>query len=561
MTTLTAVAGGGNFMTAGTWSPSQVPTAADDCILAVGSGAVTVDAGSVCRSLTASAYVSTLTHTAGVTLTIGDATAGAGSVALALGAGMTYILGNTATSAISLISTSATTQTVNTGGKTLGNLTITGPATKVKTVSFASAVTSSGTFTVTGNSTINRILLQSSVVGTARSITPTAFSFTNVDFMDITAVGTAWTGTSMGNALGNTNITFDAPATQTRSGAGGNYSTAGSWTSRVPLPQDNVVIGAGASGTITMDMPRLGADVGFTGFAGTAAFNSVANTLYGSLVLGAGMTVSGTQTLALAARSSKTITSNTRTFTQNLTVNAPGGTYTLGDAFAANNLAVANGTFSTSGSNFSVQVQTFTGGGGSSVISTGSSTVTLTGASGQVVDLGPTANTTYNTSATTFVISSASASARLFAGRGATFGTLTYTVAGSTGSLTLNGANAGNIGTFATINFSDASNARSLLFTAATTTTITTLFNVVGTAGKLMTIDSATAATHTLTKPGGGAVSGMDYLNVAHSIATGANWYAGANSVDGGNNTGWFFTAAPANSATNFFFMFEGAMV
>lgn len=471
---------------------------------------------------------------------------------------MTYILGNTATSAISLISTSATTQTVNTGGKTLGNLTITGPATKVKTVSFASAVTLSGTFTVTGNSTINRILLQSSVVGTARSITPTAFSFTNVDFMDITAVGTAWTGTSMGNALGNSNITFDAPATQTRSGAGGNYSTAGSWTSRVPLPQDNVVIGAGASGTITMDMPRLGADVDFTGFTGTAALG-VGVTNYGSITLATGMTLSGVFVWTPSGRSTHTITSAGKTFPRDVVINAPGGTYTLQDAFSTALVALPGfllsmGTFVDNGK--AVAVNSFDTATGGTRALTMTGTWTLNGTlAGTIFRVQP-AGSTVSASTSTIIISAATANARSFMGGGFTYGTLTYTVAGSTGSLTITGAN-----TFATLNFSDASNARSLLFTAATTTTISTLFNVVGTAGKLMTVDSPTAATHTLTKPGGGVMSGMDYLNVAHSIATGANWYAGANSVDGGNNTGWFFTAAPANSATNFFFMFEGAMV
>ena len=35
-------------------------------------------------------------------------------------------------------------------------------------------------------------------------------------------------------------------------------------------------------------------------------------------------------------------------------------------------------------------------------------------------------------------------------------------------------------------------------------------------------------------------------------------WYAGANSTDGGNNTGWLFTIPPipGTSTGNFFFIF-----
>jgi hypothetical protein len=141
---------------------------------------------------------------------------------------------------------------------------------------------------------------------------------------------------------------------------------------------------------------------------------------------------------------------------------------------------------------------------------------------GNVWDVSAT-NLTFSGANATIVIDTPGASIHTFNGGGLTYGTLTYTVAGSTGALHITGSD-----TFNTINFSDASNARSLRFTAGTTTTVTN-FNVNGTPGKLMTVESVTAATHTLTKPSG-AVS-CDYLNVINSIATGAAaWYAGANS-------------------------------
>jgi hypothetical protein len=126
MATITAAAGGGNWTTGATWTGGSAPTAADDAVLGAGSGNVTVDSGAVCRSLDANAYTGTLTHTAGVTLTIGDATAGASNRALRLGSGMTYTLGNAATSAISFISTSATQQTIDYAGKTHGNVSFAG---------------------------------------------------------------------------------------------------------------------------------------------------------------------------------------------------------------------------------------------------------------------------------------------------------------------------------------------------------------------------------------------------------------------------------------------------
>lgn len=673
MTTIVAAAGGGAWTVGATWVGGVAPTAADDAQLTVASGNVTIDTGAVCRSLDCSTYVGTLTHTAGVTLTIGDATAGAGNKALTLVAGMTYTLGNAATSAITFASTSATQQTVTSAGKTRGNttysgagssyllgdattigatatwtlsagtfdtggfamslglivistataktltlgsspiaitgtgsntvnfsgsnltvtantavmtfsgafadfngssqnwnglslvfnanttgarvtgvstvtfanITVTGPANKTATFTSTPQVslTVTGTLTITGNSTVNRIFASTGTVGTARTITAAAVSLSNVDFMDITAAGAAgtWTGTSMGNALGNSNITFDAPATQTHTAsAGGNWSDVTKWTSRVPLPQDNVIVDVGTTGTLTADMPRLGADVTFTGFVGTASFASVANTLYGSIVLGSGMTVSGALALTLAGRSSHTITSNGRTFTTGLTVAAPGGTYTLVGNLTQSNatlgLSLNFGTLDNATNNVDVSLP-FLGTANATTANLGSGVWSVSFPSS--IPWNVNAGTTISGATATVVIAGASASARILAGGGKTYGTLTYTVAGSTGSLTITGAN-----TFGTINFSDVTNARSLLFTAGTTTTVTN-WNVNGTSGKLMTVASATAATHTLTKAGGGTVS-SDYLSITNSTATPmTTWYAGGNSTDGGGNTGWAFTAAP----------------
>jgi hypothetical protein len=89
----------------------------------------------------------------------------------------------------------------------------------------------------------------------------------------------------------------------------------------------------------------------------------------------------------------------------------------------------------------------------------------------------------------------------------------------------------------------------SILFTAGTTSTFSS-FSLSGTAGNLITIGSVTGASHTLSKASGTVSS--DYLSISRSTATGgAGWYAGANSTDGGNNSGWIFTAPPAPSGSN----------
>jgi len=66
---------------------------------------------------------------------------------------------------------------------------------------------------------------------------------------------------------------------------------------------------------------------------------------------------------------------------------------------------------------------------------------------------------------------------------------------------------------------------------------------------------TGSAGQATLSKSSG-TVS-VNYLSIGNSIATGgATWYAGANSVDVGNNTGWIFTAPPPSTNTGNFFLF-----
>jgi hypothetical protein len=90
------------------------------------------------------------------------------------------------------------------------------------------------------------------------------------------------------------------------------------------------------------------------------------------------------------------------------------------------------------------------------------------------------------------------------------------------------------------------------LFNPGATTTLTN-WNINGTPGNLVTIGSTSAVNHILSKVGG-TVS-ADYLSISFSTATGgATWNAGANSVNGGNNSGWIFGGAPV-SQSNFFLL------
>lgn len=440
------------------------------------------------------------------------------------------------------------------GAITVNNFVRNGTASKTDSFTLSANVTSTGLVAFQGNSVTNRLLITSDSIGTTRTITSAGlFVMNNIDFQDITGAGAAnWSALSslsVGDCGGNSGIGFPSSTTQTATGTSGfTWSTHG-WTSRVPLPQDDVVINNSfsASQTITADMPRLGRSINFTGATGSPTVNfSVAASIYGSLVLASGVAPSGTSTLTFSGRSSYSITSASQTFTQATVINAPSGTYTLTDNYT--------NSLDSSFFGLGVQLSMTTG------TLTTNNNVTLTGAQSGVTINGGTlnmgsgtwtigntatlafwyaANATVNGSNASIVLNNASANTRQFTGGDQTYGTLTYNVAGSTGQLTIAGSN-----TFDTINFSDSSNARTLALTSGTTTTILNRFNVNGTSGKLMSIISTVAAsTATLTKSSG--IVACDYLSVKDSTATGgAKWYAGANSTNVSGNTGWIFTAA-----------------
>jgi hypothetical protein len=432
----------------------------------------------------------------------------------------------------------------NNGG-IFNNLTINGGTIKNTTYLFNGSLTCTGTLTITGDSSINRILIASSTTGTARPIQAASVTITNADFMDIAAGGAAnWnlsaiTGGS-GDCGGNVGITFTTAATQTWQGtAGGNWSDISKWTSRTPLPQDNVIINAGfvASQTVVSDMPRLGKSIDFTGAGAVNWSNSsvFGSSMYGSLTLTSNVTVSLGGGHALAGRGAYTLTSAGKTFTPNITIVAPTGSYTFQDAFnSVNTLSVTAGALNTNS-------QTITCGslqclGPLAVANLSSSTVNTTTLSSYAFLA--TNGAILSAAAATINITTVSSSQRIVAVLyNVPTLTVNYTLTGSTGPLLLT-TYGGRIGT---LNFYDTANARTLLLEAGQVAYIQTTFNVRGSAGKPVSIISNAAGTTATISKSSGAVD-CDYLSIQDSAATGgASWYAGSNSTNISNNSGWFF--------------------
>lgn len=229
----------------------------------------------MCRSADFTGFTGTVTHNTSATLTIGDATAGLGNVALTLVAGMTYTLNSATTSAISFVSTSVTQQTVAFGGRTHGNLTFNGAG---GSWIFNDASTGVGTTTTLTAGTLNTNGqtcswgIFSSNNSNTRVLTLGASSIT------LTSAGIAW------NITTATNLTLNAnTSTITLSGATTTFASAGRTY--------NVVVLTG-SGVVTMN--GQGANITF----GTLTRTGTAATTDTFVITGTGLTtITGTLNL------------------------------------------------------------------------------------------------------------------------------------------------------------------------------------------------------------------------------------------------------------------------
>jgi len=428
-----------------------------------------------------------------------------------------------------------TTQQITSAGKSFTSpITINSPS---GSVTLQDALTTGTTFTTTltqGTLDLQSYTLSTGLFNSNNSNTRTiAFGTGNIT---CTGTGTVWTtstvtgltttGTQVVNvtSVGSTAITVNTGALSEADSI--SYNFTGGTYALTFLNVTNQTVKS----------------IDFTGFAGTLGVIASC-TVYGNIKFSTGMTLTASNNQMGISGSSgiQQITTNAKTIDfplgfGNGAIKQLQDTLTMGSTRTAQ---LGSGTLDLNGFTLTV--------GTSFTTATGTKNLTFNG--GTLVC--PAATTTafnnaapagFTTTAGTGVgtISMTAATAKTFVGGGSTFNcTLNQ---GGAGALTITGSN-----TFS--NITNTVQPASVLFTAGTTTTFSN-FSLSGTAGNLITIGSVTAASHTLSKASG-TVS-ADYLSISRSTATGgASWYAGANSTNGGNNSGWVFTAPPAPSGSN----------
>jgi len=275
-------------------------------------------------------------------------------------------------------------------------------------------------------------------------------------------------------------------------------------------------------------------------FVGTNASYSAIK--YGSLVFSA---PSGTQT----------ITSNGFTFGQ---INLGGGsTVQLIDDLTCDTtwfnsvINVNSGTFNANNKN--VTTPSFIMSGGSTTMGSGTWYLHYNNPSHSF------SNSSFSISGGTLTINTANIIIELngasgdygqFYGGGYTYNTLTFNAISNINYYI------GDTNTFSALKSSGFAN-YAIYFAATATITIGT-WGITGSAGNFVTVTGDTPGTPSPLVYSGTKVVSADYLTIAHTTVTPATltWYAGANSLNSGDNFGWIFTAPPSPGNLNFLQLF-----
>lgn len=322
--------------------------------------------------------------------------------------------------------TAAINSVAITGANTFNDFNVT-TTTLQKTITLSANQIVNGTLTLGATNTAPfRISVVSDVVGTPRTLTvATLATLADVDFRNISAAGASapWSGTRLGNCLGNSNITFAAAATKYWNLPAGGIWTSTAWAltsggavavNNFPLPQDEVIIedtGLNLGATITMatnaDIGPL--DMSTRSLAFTLVLFNTDPRFYGNVTLCSALTLTGNTAGSptfqfLGQGLANTLNTAGVTLTlQQFIVNCPNGSLTLASNVIVELVVItfgivifSAGTFNLNG--FNLTAVAFSSSNAlTRTLTQGTGTINITGHNGERWGTATTTGLTYTT--------------------------------------------------------------------------------------------------------------------------------------------------------------------
>lgn len=284
-----------------------------------------------------------------------------------------------------------------------------------------------------------------------------------------------------------------------------------------------------------------------TGFAGGLVGDSL--NLYGSLDLSPFLSAPAIAGSVLSflhnsnSPADRTLNPAGQTLACDVVLNADGDTLALASDLTIDDptmgIEVLAGTFDAAG--FNITAGYFSsGGGGTRTVFMRSGTWTLTATGTTTIWLVDPIGLTFLADESTILIQNDTINVKTFNGGGLIYNDILITGSGQ-GEIRFTDN--------CTFNLFRTANEQNIRIAEGKTIALTAFMP--GETGGLSSIDTiGGTGLHTFTKLGGGTVS-IDHWSVANSqVGPETTWYAGANSVDAGGNTGYTFLAAEAQSST-----------
>jgi hypothetical protein len=320
-----------------------------------------------------------------------------------------------------------------------------------------------------------------------------------------------------------------------------------------PNSPDSVFFDVNSTGTCTISSGSTGpASLDCTGHTGSLS-GSTNLTINGNVTLGSGGTYSGyTGTFTIQGNTNYSLTTNGNTsFGGTIMLNPSGGAV----ASLADDLTIAKGiifrtsstgTITTNSHNTSSTSLTVSNiNTGALTVNGGTSTFTVT-SSGTAFSITNDLIGTITINGTSTVKLTYSGATEVDIGNSSYSPTTTWNIWHAPGS----GTNTlGVLGSMTVSDFKDDGTGTHNITQAAGSILTVTTFTVSGTPGHLITLNTDTPGSQATLSCASGVIN-SNYLNIQNSNATGgATWNAGANSTNGGNNSGWIFGSTPVVSA------------